>query len=237
MTTEELSNEFDVLVQSYAQLAPYDNFGNITFTEYEKSIFLTRAQESMITENYIGHPQRGEAFESTEFISSRLRNFIKEKALQETIANTKIFKLPSDLLYIIREEYIADSEDICFRNKKINVVPVTHDNYDKIKGNPFKNSNNRRGLRLDIGNNEIKLITDHRVKNYFITYIRKPKPIILTSLDDESSIDGYTTIQESELPEGHQRELLEKAVRLALTVRSMTSYPQQEPQEESQPQE
>ena len=42
MTLEELSNEFDVIVNSY------DNSQSLVFNEYEKSIYLTKAQEYII---------------------------------------------------------------------------------------------------------------------------------------------------------------------------------------------
>ena len=45
MTTEEFSNEFDVLLNSYSS-------GGVEFNEYEKSIFLTKAQEDLSAESF-----------------------------------------------------------------------------------------------------------------------------------------------------------------------------------------
>ena len=51
MTTEEFSNEFDTLLNSYA-ISP-DKYGmensplTIELDEYEKSVFLTKAQEDI----------------------------------------------------------------------------------------------------------------------------------------------------------------------------------------------
>ena len=56
MTTEEFSNEFDVLLNSYSS-------GGIEFNEYEKSIFLTKAQEDLLVELYNGkNPFRGPGY-------------------------------------------------------------------------------------------------------------------------------------------------------------------------------
>ena len=49
MTTEEFSNEFDVLVQSFSRQNQYGDISTeIAFNEYEKSVFLTKAQEAIV---------------------------------------------------------------------------------------------------------------------------------------------------------------------------------------------
>lgn len=58
MTTEEFSNEFDTLLNSYA-LSP-NKYGmessplTIELDEYEKSVFLTKAQEDIVISLYNG---------------------------------------------------------------------------------------------------------------------------------------------------------------------------------------
>ena len=49
MTNEEFSNEFDALISSNAIAKPF-GLGNtpLEFDEYEKSMFLTKAQETVI---------------------------------------------------------------------------------------------------------------------------------------------------------------------------------------------
>lgn len=51
MTTEEFSNEFDTLLNSYS------NEYSINIDEYEKSIFLSHAQEEILLELYNGKNQ------------------------------------------------------------------------------------------------------------------------------------------------------------------------------------
>ena len=60
MTLEELSNEFDVIVNSY------DNSQSLVFNEYEKSIYLTKAQEYIIKDLYRN-------YEGTEELNSYLK--------------------------------------------------------------------------------------------------------------------------------------------------------------------
>ena len=49
MTTEEFSNEFDTLLNSYGE-----NPSTIELDEYEKSVFLTKAQEEIVIDLYSG---------------------------------------------------------------------------------------------------------------------------------------------------------------------------------------
>ena len=66
MSTEEFSNEFDVLIQSFTQSINFGNTDSIAFTEYEKSVFLTKAQEQLVIERYNGKNPYNDTFEKTE---------------------------------------------------------------------------------------------------------------------------------------------------------------------------
>ena len=77
MTVEEFSNSFDTLLNSYA-LTP--NFGEetskqtIALDEYEKSVFLTKAQEEIVLGLYNGKNPYGDIFEGTE----ELRRYLSD---------------------------------------------------------------------------------------------------------------------------------------------------------------
>ena len=59
MDLNEFSNNFDVLLNSFSE-------GNsIELDEYEKSIFLTTAQEELVLELYDGTNPKRQSFEST----------------------------------------------------------------------------------------------------------------------------------------------------------------------------
>ena len=55
MTVEEFSSEFDVLIQSYSTQLQFGETDDLSFTEYEKSTFLTKAQEELVIEFYYGN--------------------------------------------------------------------------------------------------------------------------------------------------------------------------------------
>ena len=71
MTTEEFSNEFDILLNSYSSK---DN-QSVNIDEYEKSVFLTKAQEDLIISAYNGKNSTYDAFEKTEEIRRYLNFF------------------------------------------------------------------------------------------------------------------------------------------------------------------
>lgn len=214
MTTEEFSNEFDVLVGSFT------SDDSLVFDEYEKSVFLTKAQEQIVTELYTGRNTMGSAFEETEELRSYLRDLIKEK--EDSYLDA--FTLPPDVLFIIYEEAILTSAELkeCENNIPVEVIPVTHDQLHRIKNNPFKGPSKKRVLRLDIGDNNIQLISKYTVSKYKVRYIKKPEPIILVNLDeDQLSInDTDKTKQTSKLSlEALHRSILERAVLLAIASR------------------
>ena len=79
--------------------------------------------------------------------------------------------------------------------------------------------------RLDISKIDnkkiVELITPYVITNYQLRYLKYPKPIIITDLStafpsDDLSIDGITSQQNCELDKSVHREILDRAVELAL---------------------
>ena len=65
MTNEEFSNEFDSLISSNSIIKPFGIDSTLLeFDEYEKSVFLTKAQESIVKSLYNG-TLTGDSFEKT----------------------------------------------------------------------------------------------------------------------------------------------------------------------------
>ena len=77
MTTEEFSNEFDTILQSYSVKNELGLQNPIAFDEYEKSVFLTKAQEQIIITLYNGKNSSNESLEKTEELRRYLSNIIK----------------------------------------------------------------------------------------------------------------------------------------------------------------
>ena len=204
MTLEELSNEFDVIVNSY------DNSQSLVFNEYEKSIYLTKAQEYIIKDLYRN-------YEGTEELNSYLKTLIKDKTY--TIEDSTNIELdyPNNFLYILKE--YANINTTCKSNSRVDVLPITQDEYNEVIGNPFRGSKSKV-LRLE--ENKIKLITDLPIISYTMTYLSNPSPIILVDLPNGLTINNEskksTTIETSE---SIHREILDKAVQLAIQSKTL----------------
>lgn len=172
MNTIEFSNEFDTLVDSYRRFKDFDSkeeLDSLDFNEYEKSIFLTEAQQQIVIELYSGRNERRASFEATEELRACLRDLIKSATLEEQISvrsnlRTQAFKLPSDLLFIAYEEAVIQDDNAgCFNGKIISVVPVTWDSLHRTRSNPFRRPNKRRALRLDCGSSMIEVVSCYHI--------------------------------------------------------------------------
>lgn len=219
MNVQELSNLFDTLLQPYITK---DNFGKqntLAFDEYEKSIFLTKAQEQIVLELY-------QELEQSEEVRKYLSNLIKTDNYapvgeqDETLINNnfKSYKveISNDILFMIYEQCTLSDENNCINNKIVSVVPTIHDDLDKVLKNPFKSPNSRKVIRLDF-DNKIELISKYSVSNYKVRYLKKPNPIILVALEDNLSINnGDTKVSNGETnPILHER-IVQRAVQLAV---------------------
>ena len=204
MTLEELSNEFDVIVNSY------DNSQSLVFNEYEKSIYLTKAQEYIIKDLYRN-------YEGTEELNSYLKTLIKDKTYPIEDSTNIELDYPDNFLYILKE--YANINTTCKSNNRVDVLPITQDEYNEVVGNPFRGSKSKV-LRLE--ENKIKLITDLPIISYTMTYLSNPSPIILIDLPNGLTINNEskksTTIETSE---SIHREILDKAVQLAIQSKTL----------------
>lgn len=227
MTIEEFSNEFDTLLNSYAtinQFGKVENPATIELDEYEKSVFLTKAQEEIVIDLYSGKNPLGDSFEKTEEVRRYLSDLIKtytttdKKVGYVGLSKTSIFfELPKDLWFITYESAgLEDSRLGCMNGEEISVIPVTQDDYFRISKNPFRGANKRRALRLDIGNGIVEIVSEYNIDRYLVRYVARPEPIVLTDLPDNLSINEVSTKTECKLNPVIHRAILEKAVQLAL---------------------
>lgn len=223
MTTQEFSNSFDVLINRHS----LDTQNALNFDEYEKSQFLTKAQNYLIISIYNGKNNFLDSFEKTEEVRRYISELVSTYTTTTKVTgqtglsdNSTFFNLPSDLWFITYEQVVLKDYNLSCSNQKIvSVYPVTQDEYFRINNNPFRKENQRRVLRLDIQNNRVELISDYNIDTYLCRYITKPSPIILTDLDDGLSIDGLTSKTECKLNSAIHETILQKAVELALQSR------------------
>jgi hypothetical protein len=230
MRLQDFSTGMDTLLNSYAFQARFgstDNPSTIELDEYEKSQLLTKSQEDTVIDLYSGRNPIGASFEQTEELRRYLANLVREAKLSPIETTTgilgidsksKFFTLPEDLWFITYESVdITDGK--CEGHTSLEVIPVRQDEYHRIKKNPFRGANGRRALRLDLSDGVIEIVSKYAVSQYYLRYLRKIKPIILTDLGSENSIRGISSATECELPESLHQMILERAVAAALQSR------------------
>lgn len=233
MRRNDFSNGFDTLLNSFAHSAQFGNANSqadIALDEYEKSLFLTQAQEEEVLSLYTGKNVNREAFEATEELRRYLSTLIKEAELSPITtsngnflgleSNSKFFTLPQDLWFITFERVII-TDGKCGGSSSLDVYPVRQDEYHKIRKNPFRGANDRRALRLDLSEGNVEIISKYGVTSYYVRYLRKLKPIVLTNLDVDVSINGVSIATDCELPEILHQRILERAVTLALMTKGI----------------
>lgn len=229
MTTEEFSDEFDTLLNSYSSKYSFGESPNVVeLDEYEKSLFLTSSQEEIVKELYSGKNSYGDSFESTEEMRRSLNNLIKTYKTSKEIegngvsSNSKFFSIPKDVWFITYESVVIQSKECneCNEYKEVTVYPVTQDTYSRTSNNPFRGAGKRRVLRLDNASDVIELISKYSIVEYLIRYLAKPTPIVLTNLDN-LSINGVNIKTECSLSPIIHRYILERAVQKALISKNL----------------
>lgn len=219
MNVQEFSNSFDTLLQPYIAKESFSEQNNLAFDEYEKSIFLTKAQEQIVLELY---QELEQSEEVRKYLSNLIKtdNYVPVGEQDETLINNnfKSYKvdISNDILFMIYEQCTLSDENNCINNKIVSVVPTIHDDLDKVLKNPFKSPNSRKVIRLDF-DNKIELISKYNISNYKVRYLKKPNPIILVALEDNLSINnGDTKVSNGETnPILHER-IVQRAVQLAV---------------------
>jgi hypothetical protein len=236
MLPDEFSAKFDILLNSY-NFPP--EFGddhpkfNPALNEYEKSVFLTKAEMEFFIGLYNGTSIPGVAFEITEESRRYLDELVRTKTYTsadiETV-NDKLsddsvcFKLEDDLGFITLELINYDNQGKCFEGFTARVYPITQDEYAKVKDNPFRGPTKYKVLRIDRGERLVELIPTkgYKINKYLLKYIKKPNPIILTDLKDTGlSIEGETSISGCEMDPLLHTYILERAVALAVHSKSL----------------
>lgn len=217
MKANEFSLEFDVLYNNImSDVAPGLN-------AYEKSVFLTKAQEALVLQLYNGNTN---SFEVGEIDRKFLSNLVKEVAplyMSSTTKNSLLYtsyKLPEDHLFTTYEYVNSDGESCS--SDGVDIIPTRLDELRHYIRNPFKGIKANDILRLD-KEGDVLLVSKQPVKDYSIYYLRKPYPIILEDLEEEGvSINGKTKpLSEEEvceLPDILHRQIIIQAVQMAKLV-------------------
>jgi hypothetical protein len=225
MTATEFSDQFDVL------------FSNITsnqapgLTEYEKSVFLTKAQNEIVKNYFTANSKGNNIGQGFDDSAKRQADF---SCLMKTVTETtgsgsqidprsSLFKFPEDVYIVINERIGTGSNSIGIYQ----VIPLRYDEYTRLMSKPLKRPLKNQAWRLinlgQSGTTNVEIIAGPGItpSSYTVRYIRKPKPIIVGDLDG-LSIDEYTygtsgnkTTSGCELDPIIHEDILQRAVELA----------------------
>lgn len=233
MTREEFSNEFEVRASSYRRFRDFDakeSTDTIEFNEYEKSLWLTKAQDDLVVSLYSGKNVFGDSFENTEELRRYLDELVKTKVYTASDKTTGtgvspksvFYVLPEDLAFITFEQVtFSDTSLGCFDGSYGAVKPVTQDEYTKVRNNPFSGPTKYRVLRMDAGDGKAELISKYTIGTYMIKYLSQPSPIILEDLPNELTIKGETEASDCELNPMLHSTILDRAVQMALASKGL----------------
>lgn len=214
----EFSNEFDVLYNNImSNAAPGLN-------EYEKSVFLTKAQEEIVKNHF--NPNGNKYREGLDDSPKRQIDFSELiKVAEGTVkvgpsttfdSRAKVYDLPEDTFIIINESVETD------KGPK-QIIPISYTEYTRLMSKPYKEPVKYQAWRLittSVNNITVELIvnSNETISKYKVRYIRRPAPIITADLSSDYgdvSINGKSEISECELNPIIHQEILQRAVELA----------------------
>lgn len=234
MTTKEFSEAFDVALHNYNLKSDFGDqsfITEVTLDEYEKSFFLTKAQDELVTNLYNGKNIYGDFFESTEEMRRYLDVLVVTDYLDATSddsiklqEDSSLYKLPPDVAFLTLEQVVLNDSDECINGSTANVYPVTHDEYARVKDNPFRGPTKYKVIRIDHGNNTVELISKYTIGKYLIKYIKQPEPIILVNLTNTGlTIKGIQEVTECKLHKLLHNLILDRAVTLAIAAKNIST--------------
>lgn len=226
MTTQEFKNEFLI---HYNAIATNSAPG---LDDFEISVFLTKAQLELVKNNYkIDGNKYREGFEGSEKRRVDLRELVKDykstlivTSTSKIHTNSQFFKIPDDVFLIVYEDVTISTTD-CYNGNILNVNVKTHDEFTIQIDNPFKKPDQNICWRLDfskIGSDRVvELINPYTISQYHLRYIMYPPPIIVSALStsfpgEGLTIDGISVSQTCVLDKELHREIVDRAVQLAL---------------------
>ena len=210
MNAQEFSSEFDLL---YNNISSNQAPG---LTEYEKSVFLTKAQYEIIKNNFTNVQGGNKYQQGIEDSEKRYADFSTLLTVVELNAKTehtitfdergKIFTLPDGDEEGNKKVMIVITEIFKTGNSSSNlisyqVIPLKFDEYIRLMSKPSSDPLKKQVWKLmgnnESGNGSIEIVPhwkdkDNTINKLILKYIRKPYPIILEDLSSQGlSIEGY----------------------------------------------
>lgn len=174
MTIQEFSNTFDTLLNSYntqSQFGEQASKWEIVLDEYEKSVLLTQAQDSIVKSYFDGTlNQQGQGFDDSARRQIDFSSLIKIAELNPLEGDVSIFdersivyQLPrkivngaevegtTDVLFILNEKLIqtcTDANEAILWKKDYVIVPISYKEYDREMSKPYAQPLKKQAWRL-----------------------------------------------------------------------------------------
>ena len=192
-------------------------------SEYEKSVFLTNAQEQLVLD-YLSPKTniKGEGFDDSLIRQSDFDSLIVIAAMTsytpgsgkklDARGTTRYFKYPASDILIVLNEMCNDTT-----NGAYTIVPISYAEYMRLMTKPYKYPVKGVAWRLNSELNTtptVELIARFAgTVTYTIRYVKRPAPIVLANISP--SIENVSSAQTCTLPEHLHQEILRRAVNLA----------------------
>lgn len=226
MTNQEFSNEFDVLYNNImSNQAP-------GLDEYEKSVFLTKAQDEIIKnyfnpkgnkyqEGFDGNEKRQIDFSMimrSNTISSGFTDGVFDSRGKVVAIGPDVMMILNEYATVTRAKSVGDVNSTP-ETVRLTIVPINYTEYSRLMSKPYKRPLKWQAWRLLINDKatkkaEIIVGPNDTLTAYHIRYIKRPQAIILSDLEGVT-LDNKTTAQECELDPILHQEILQRAVELA----------------------
>ena len=160
MTTSEFSNEFDVLYNNIASnAAPAIN-------EYEKSVFLTRAQSEIVRSYFEPNNKVRTGFDGSEkrqydfSILMRTASLFNINTVNERITSDEKIDRRSQVFIFPEDYFLSVNEVITDSSQFYSVLPITYEEYQRMMTKPYPYPPKRVAWRI---------ISDKKNCNYIHT--------------------------------------------------------------------
>lgn len=220
MSPEEFDVQFDVLYNNItSNQAPGLN-------EYEKSVFLTKAQDEILKNHFISEANiLNKGIDANTKRQIDFSNLIKVSEINTLSVDSGFDErsvtviLPDDIMFILNES-VSVVNNTTRKNKQIRYLDYA--NYSTLMSKPYKRPLKNQVWRLLFNgasnNNVAELILGYKdvFEKYVIKYIKKPNPIIVGDISQYGvTIEGFGDVTECEVNPMLHDEILQRAVELA----------------------
>jgi hypothetical protein len=225
ITAPQMAYEAKII---YESIASADAPG---YNNREWSILLTQAQEWIVLEIC------KEGADKDEFNRRALSPLFTSPAAitsftAGTYPNSYVVTMPVDYLYALNER--GSSTGTGFVRTDIEIKSISFDTYNANRYNPFYQPCDWLFWKMVVGGNHLVITDGGVLSSYKLDYIKKPTPIIVSTLSAGQEIEGLVAQTNCILDHSIHRKIIYKAAVLAkMAIQDQLGYQLQNIEEKS----